>query len=943
MARRDGHDEEEFGGADWLLGQLADADDSDDVEPEAPPAAAAQWWSNDAQPATPEAPVEPVAPAAPFDSGRVFAPEPFAPEPFAPQPIAPEPTPTAEPYGRVEPIAPAEPAAPAAPRGESLDWFSLAEPAAPISFEQPTAPGSFEQPAAPVSFEQPMAPVSFEQPVAPIPPVEPFAAPAQPSAPVAEPFAPAASAFAPPASPFTPAPESLPPVAEPWRPDPIAPPATPFGASAPIADDHGLVPAWTPQWSPSDAGQPPADPILTSVEPPVTGNVEAHEPVLPGPATHEQPQTAPGPVTPAAPFALTWGDESAQPSEPVAPVFDQAPPEPPVSRQTFVPVSTEPQPLLDAPRRPRSWDELAAGVDPAGAAAAQPVAPQPVAPQPVAPVFGAPEPPAAAPVVEPASAAGPAQVPTAEPIAQTSPRFDEELWSALQEPEHAAAEDDRSAPGRAAAVGLGAPVVEQPAARTPFPAFASADPLPQPVEPVAPVDDLLAALGGGAAASAALAAGSGPLLPEAMPEVPQTARSAWAPEPEPSPAPAAPPAAAGAPDEAFGALGLDFDDEPDAEPLDGDGRGDAASGFAAPDVVGFEADDTADEEPGYAWNLVPDPNAADPRADHGPIATAALAAEALEGGSLPSSGLGSLVSAPAADVEALPSSGLGSLVSAPHADVEHLPSSGLGGLVASPVVTAAPSTPAGSTGAFAAFGAAAGAATATGDAALRSADSFAGREPTPRAGGAGDAGGAGGADGGDSGDRKRRTLIGVAGGLVLLLVLAGLFFLGTKLPFGGTATPAASSSTSASDTAAPVDAPPTAAQPAGVHAWNTLFGGECLDPFTDAWAQEFTVVDCAAPHAAQLVLRGSIAADAAAPFPGETELATQLAATCRAAGVFDAAAIAALDDLQVLSAYPLADAWAAGERTFYCFANRASGEPLTGSIAGPAPSQVVAG
>ena len=48
--------------------------------------------------------------------------------------------------------------------------------------------------------------------------------------------------------------------------------------------------------------------------------------------------------------------------------------------------------------------------------------------------------------------------------------------------------------------------------------------------------------------------------------------------------------------------------------------------------------------------------------------------------------------------------------------------------------------------------------------------------------------------------------------------------------------------------------------------------------------------------------------------------------------------LAASTDLQVQAAFPVTEEqWAAGERNYYCFANRAGGEPLTGSIAGPGP------
>ena len=174
----------------------------------------------------------------------------------------------------------------------------------------------------------------------------------------------------------------------------------------------------------------------------------------------------------------------------------------------------------------------------------------------------------------------------------------------------------------------------------------------------------------------------------------------------------------------------------------------------------------------------------------------------------------------------------------------------------------------------------------------------------------------------------------------MLLVLAGLFYVGTLLSAGGSggASDAASPSATSSATETPVAAP-TGPQPAGVHAWNTLFGGECVDPYTDPWAEEFTVVDCAAPHAAQLVYRGTVPGDAAAPFPGEAEIGSQMGLLCTADGVIDQAAIAGITDLQVQAAFPVTEEqWAAGERTYYCFANRSGGEPLTASIAGPGPA-----
>jgi hypothetical protein len=124
-----------------------------------------------------------------------------------------------------------------------------------------------------------------------------------------------------------------------------------------------------------------------------------------------------------------------------------------------------------------------------------------------------------------------------------------------------------------------------------------------------------------------------------------------------------------------------------------------------------------------------------------------------------------------------------------------------------------------------------------------------------------------------------------------------------------------------------------------VHSWNALFGSECIEPYVSPWEEEFTVVDCAAPHTAQLVYRGAFPGDAAAPFPGEAALASQINLLCSASGVIDLAAAGTFGDLQLQGSYPVTpEQWTAGERSYYCFASRVSGEPLTASVAGPGPA-----
>jgi hypothetical protein len=177
-----------------------------------------------------------------------------------------------------------------------------------------------------------------------------------------------------------------------------------------------------------------------------------------------------------------------------------------------------------------------------------------------------------------------------------------------------------------------------------------------------------------------------------------------------------------------------------------------------------------------------------------------------------------------------------------------------------------------------------------------------------------------------------------------VLALTALFFLGQWL-VRGEAAPVAVATSSAAPTpsAAPTEAPAaptevTGPQPVGVHQWDTLFGGECLQPYESPWEEEFTVADCATPHAAQLVHRASFTGDAATAFPGEAELAGQINLLCSATGVIDLAAASAYDDVQVQGSYPITEQqWSAGARDYYCFVSRASGEPLTASVAGPGP------
>ncbi|WP_382308748.1 hypothetical protein [Herbiconiux sp. UC225_62] len=203
------------------------------------------------------------------------------------------------------------------------------------------------------------------------------------------------------------------------------------------------------------------------------------------------------------------------------------------------------------------------------------------------------------------------------------------------------------------------------------------------------------------------------------------------------------------------------------------------------------------------------------------------------------------------------------------------------------------------------------------------------------------------------GGLSRTTWLLIAGGVVLLAVIVGLFFAGLRVGGGGEAAPvvnatSGSGSAGASATPTPTSTPaPTTPAPAadaapagplapGVHDWDTLHGGECLSGYTSPWERQFTVADCASDHNAQLVSKGAFTEDAAAPFPGEAELASRLNLLCTAPTVLDYAVAETVPDLQWQGAYPANDVqWAAGDRAYFCFFSRTSGEPLGASLAVP--------
>lgn len=186
--------------------------------------------------------------------------------------------------------------------------------------------------------------------------------------------------------------------------------------------------------------------------------------------------------------------------------------------------------------------------------------------------------------------------------------------------------------------------------------------------------------------------------------------------------------------------------------------------------------------------------------------------------------------------------------------------------------------------------------------------------------------------------KNQQVLMWVAGGLVAVLLLIALYFLGIRL---GAAEPEPVASPSPTPTQTTTPTPEATALPAGplaagTYDWQELLGGECLEPFADPWAEEFTVVDCGVPHHAQLVDRGTFTDLAAQEYPGAEALQSQINLLCTGPNVIDLTAAGQFSDIQVQATYAAtAEEWEAGHHDYFCFVSRSSGEPLPHSVGVP--------
>ncbi|MCU1404672.1 MAG: hypothetical protein JWQ43_975 [Glaciihabitans sp.] len=179
-----------------------------------------------------------------------------------------------------------------------------------------------------------------------------------------------------------------------------------------------------------------------------------------------------------------------------------------------------------------------------------------------------------------------------------------------------------------------------------------------------------------------------------------------------------------------------------------------------------------------------------------------------------------------------------------------------------------------------------------------------------------------------------KALMIIAGILAAALILILLFLLGTRLGDQSMKNAASETTPTPTPTATATAEPGTGPVAAGDYDWDELRGGECLQPFDSAWDEEFTVVDCAEEHTAQLVKSGTLPEADSVSFPGVTALQTEVNAFCAAPDVLNYGLAGAVSDLQMSSSFPADEAaWSAGERGYYCFVDRVSGEPIPGDIA----------
>ena len=190
-------------------------------------------------------------------------------------------------------------------------------------------------------------------------------------------------------------------------------------------------------------------------------------------------------------------------------------------------------------------------------------------------------------------------------------------------------------------------------------------------------------------------------------------------------------------------------------------------------------------------------------------------------------------------------------------------------------------------------------------------------------------------DGGIS--RTQKVMLWVGGSLVAVLGLVALFLVGTRIPDLLGPAPAVLASATPTPTPTPTETPIGPAPPGEYH-WDELLGGECVEPYTGPWADDFTVVDCSVDHAAQLVARGAfdLGGDEFAPYPGVEALQAKINLLCTSPSVIDYAAAGKFSDIQFEASFAATpQEWSEGQHDYFCFVSRISGDPIVGTVAVP--------
>jgi hypothetical protein len=111
----------------------------------------------------------------------------------------------------------------------------------------------------------------------------------------------------------------------------------------------------------------------------------------------------------------------------------------------------------------------------------------------------------------------------------------------------------------------------------------------------------------------------------------------------------------------------------------------------------------------------------------------------------------------------------------------------------------------------------------------------------------------------------------------------------------------------------------------------SLTPGDCLQTYDSKWADGYPVVDCSAPHIAQLLSRGVLPQPPGTVFPGAAALDTQVSDLCEPFLDWQWVAIWN-EDVQLDLRYPdTSEKWATGARSYDCFVYTYSRHELTGS------------